>query len=246
MKVTAEAARRFLVARHALAPARALEGGRDAVLDVFRRLGSIQFDPLAVAGRTHDLVLHARVADYDPAWCDDLYERREIFEAYNKGLSFVPAGEFPWYRARLSRTWQSVLDENADVAERVLERIRADGPLSVHDFERAQGSTTDWFGMPTNTVRAVLDAYTLTGVLGLARRDGNRRYYDLLERLLPADLLAREVPTAGAVPAQAALPLPRPRPARSRRRRTSSAASARPSRIRDFRGTREGLRCARS
>ena len=127
MKVTAEAARRFLVARHALAPARALEGGRSAVLDVFRRLGSIQFDPLAVAGRTHDLVLHARVADYDPAWCDDLYERREIFEAYNKGLSFVPAGEFPWYRARLSRTWQDVLDENADVAERVLERIRAEG-----------------------------------------------------------------------------------------------------------------------
>ena len=31
-------------------------------------------------------------------------------------------------------------------------------------------------------------------MLGLARRDGNRRYYDLLERLLPADLLARDVP----------------------------------------------------
>ena len=194
MRVTAEAARRFLVARHALAPARALEGGKPAVLDVFRRLGSIQFDPLAVAGRTHDLVLHARVADYDPAWCDDLYERREIFEAYNKGLSFVQAGEFPWYRARLNRRWQDVLEENADVAERVLERIRAEGPLSVSDFERAQGSTTDWFGMPANTVRAVLDAYTLTGVVGLARRDGNRRYYDLLERLLPADLLARDVP----------------------------------------------------
>ena len=166
-----------------------------AVLDVFRRLGSIQFDPLAVAGRTHDLVLHARVADYDPTWCAELYERREIFEAYNKGLSFVQTAEFPWYRARLSRHWQNVLDENADVAERVLARIRAEGTLSVHDFERAQGPTTDWFGMPANTVRAVLDAYALTGVLGLARRDGNRRYYDVLERLLPADLLARDVPS---------------------------------------------------
>ena len=165
------------------------------MLDVFRRLGSIQFDPLAVAGRTHDLVLHARVADYDPTWCAELYERREIFEAYNKGLSFVQTAEFPWYRARLSRHWQNVLDENADVAERVLARIRAEGTLSVHDFERAQGPTTDWFGMPANTVRAVLDAYALTGVLGLARRDGNRRYYDVLERLLPADLLARDVPS---------------------------------------------------
>jgi uncharacterized protein YcaQ len=48
--------------------------------------------------------------------------------------------------------------------------------------------------MPTNTVRAVLEAYALTGVLGLSHRDGNRRYYDLLERLLPAELLAGDVP----------------------------------------------------
>ena len=62
VKVTAEAARRFLVARHFLAPARSLVGGLDGVLEVFRRFGSIQFDPIAVAGRNHDLVFHARVA----------------------------------------------------------------------------------------------------------------------------------------------------------------------------------------
>jgi uncharacterized protein YcaQ len=194
VRVTAEAARRFLVARHALAPARSLDGGPDAVLEIFRRLGSIQFDPLAVAGRTHDLVLHARVADYDPAWCDQLYERRELFEAYNKGLSFVLTSDFPWFRGTLSRQPARLLAENAEVADRVVERIRADGPLSSVDFERAQGATTDWFGVPTNTVRAVLEAYTVTGVLGLARREGNRRYYELLERLLPADVLAHDVP----------------------------------------------------
>ena len=194
MRVTSEAARRFLVARHALAPARSLAGGPDAVLEVFRRLGSLQFDPIPVAGRSHDLVLHARVADYDPAWCDLLYERQEIFEAFNKGLSLVPAGEFPWFRGTLARNPARTIAENADVAEQVLERIRVEGPLSALDFERKQGATTDWFGLPTNTVRAVLEAYTFTGVLGLARRDGNRRYYDLLERLLPADVIAREVP----------------------------------------------------
>jgi uncharacterized protein YcaQ len=194
LRVTAEAARRFLVARHALAPARSLEGGPDAVLEVFRRLGSLQFDPLAVAGRNHDLVLHARVAGYDPSWCDLLYERREIFEAFNKGLSLVSVDEFPWFRGTLWRNPSRVLAENADVAERVRERIRSEGPLSALDFERARGQTTDWFGLPTNTVRAVLEAYAMTGVLGLARRDGNRRYYDLLERLLPADVLARNVP----------------------------------------------------
>jgi uncharacterized protein YcaQ len=194
VRVTAEAARRFLVARHALAPARSLEGGPDAVLEIFRRWGSIQFDPLAVAGRSHDLVLHARVAEYDPAWCDLLYERREIFEAYNKGLSLVSAEELPWFRVTVSRHASRVLADNADVAGRVLERIRADGPLSSLDFETEKGAATDWFGAPTNTVRAVLEAYAVTGRLGLARREGNRRYYDLSERLLPADLLAREIP----------------------------------------------------
>src|ERR687887_953059 len=125
VKVTAEAARRFLVARHLLAPARSLKGGPDAVLDVFRRLGSIQFDPLSVAGRNHDLVLHARVADYDPAWCDLLYERRELFEAYNKGLSLVRTSDFPWFRATVSVSPPGILAEHADAADRVLERIRA-------------------------------------------------------------------------------------------------------------------------
>jgi hypothetical protein len=195
VKVTAEAARRYLVARQLLAPARSLEGGPDTVLEVLRRLGSVQLDPVAVAGRSHDLVLHARVADYEPAWCDLLYERREIFEAYNKGLSFVPASEFAWF-VGIGLSARKTLDENAEVAARVLERIRAEGPLSSQDFERESGPTTDWFGAPTNTVRAVLEAQTVTGALGLARREGNRRYYDLIERLLPADVLAYELPLA--------------------------------------------------
>jgi hypothetical protein len=194
VKISAESARRFLVARQLLAPARSLEGGRDAVLEVFRRFGSVQYDPIDVAGRTHDLMLHARVADYDPAWTDELYERRAIFEAYNKGLSFVYVPEFPWYRGRARPTTPSVIDENPEAGERVLARIRADGPLSSLDFESERGSTTDWFGVPTNTVRALLEAYTATGVLGLARREGKRRYYDLLERLLPAKLLRQDVP----------------------------------------------------
>ncbi len=189
------------------------------MLEVFRKFGSIQFDPIAVAGRNNDPVLHARVAGYEPAWCDVLYERREIFEATNKALSFVPASEFPWFRHVMGRKGPrfhaAALAENAAVAERVLERIRAEGPLSSLDFERETGPTKDWFGMPENAVRAVLEAYTVTGdwfgmpenavravleaytvtgVVGLARRDGNLRHYDLLERLLPAELLAQEVP----------------------------------------------------
>jgi uncharacterized protein len=198
VKVTAEAARRFLFARHFLAPARALACGPPAVVEVIRKLGSIQFDPIAVAGRNHDLMLHARVADYEPGWCDALYERREIFETTNKALSFIPADEFPWYRVNAGRKGPrfhaAALADNADVAERVLERIQADGPVCSADFERESGRTKNWFGLPENAVRSVLEAYTVAGVIGLARRDGNVRYYDVIERLLPAKLLAQEVP----------------------------------------------------
>jgi uncharacterized protein len=200
VNISAEAARRFLVARHFLSPARSVAGGEDGVLTVLRRLGSIQFDPVAVAGRNHDLMLHARVAGYEPAWCDDLYERREIFEATNKALSFVLTEEFPWFRQtggrKGARFHSAALADNAEVAEQVLERIRAEGPLSSADFERQDGATKNWFGLPENAVRSVLEAYTVAGVVGLARRDGTRRYYDLLERLLPKKVLAREVPEA--------------------------------------------------
>ena len=70
----------------------------------------------------------------------------------------------------------------------ILAEIRARGPLSSLDFERK--ATIDWYWGPTSEVRAVLEALSEAGILGLARRDGNRRYYDLIERLFPAELLA--------------------------------------------------------
>jgi uncharacterized protein len=96
MRTTREAARRFLVARHFLAPARSLQGGGSGVLEIMSKLGSIQFDPLAIAGRNQNLMLHARVADYDPAWCDVLYERREMRDALRAYLRFTGHARLQW------------------------------------------------------------------------------------------------------------------------------------------------------
>jgi uncharacterized protein YcaQ len=194
VEISVQDARRFLVARHLLAPARGLKGRQKAVLEFLRRFGSLQYDPIAVAGRSHDLVLHARIAGYEPGWSDLLYERREIFEAVNKGLSFVPTSDYPYFRGTVSRQARALLAENAEVAERVLGRVRANGPLSALDFDREHGAHVDWFGVRANVVRAVLEAYTVTGELGLERREGGRRYYDVVERLLPPDVLSRKVP----------------------------------------------------
>ncbi|MFI5255395.1 MAG: DNA glycosylase AlkZ-like family protein, partial [Candidatus Limnocylindrales bacterium] len=195
--LSAPVARRYLALHHRLAPPRALPPEPESVIRVMEQLGSFQFDPLGVAGRNHDLVLHARIAGYRSSWTDELlYEQRVLFEAYNKALCILPTAELPYYRISWDRARRiharGTLAKEAEIAARIVERIRAEGPLSTLDFER--GPAIDWYWGPTNQVRAVLEALWESGIIALARRDGNRRYYDLVERLYPAGLLAIQVP----------------------------------------------------
>jgi hypothetical protein len=195
--VPAAVARRFLVLRHLLAPPRSLPPEPASVVRVFDRLGSLQFDPIDVAGRNHDLTLLSRIGGYRRAWTDDLlYRDRALYETYNKMLSIVPTAELPWYRVTWARVHalhrDGAFDEHAPLVEELLERIRRDGPLSSTDVEPR--AAIDWYWRPTNQVRALLEALAEAGVLSIVRREGNRRVYDLTERLFPADLLARHPP----------------------------------------------------
>ena len=74
------------------------------------------------------------------------------------------------------------------MADAIVAQIRRDGPLSTAAF-RDHNHPVDWWWAPTSAARAVMEALFVTGRLGIARRDGNRRYYDLIERLVPAELL---------------------------------------------------------
>jgi uncharacterized protein YcaQ len=190
-------ARRFLAIRHLLAPPRSLLPVPESVLAVVDRLGSLQFDPLEVAGRNHDLVLAARIDGYGRGLADELlYGRRLLFETHNKALNILPTRELPFYRIGWDRTAAGrsgqVAAEQASLAEKLLARIEAEGPLCSSDFQ--QEPAIDWHWGPTPAVRAVLEALAATGRLSLARRQGNRRFFDLTERLYPADLLATRVP----------------------------------------------------
>jgi uncharacterized protein len=194
--ISAAVARRYLVHHQLLAPPRGLPVGPAAILAVVDRLGSLQFDPIEVAGRNHDLVLLARVAGYRREMTDALlYRDRVLFESYNKGLSLVPTAELPWYRVAWDRSHHTLSREefeaHADLVEELLERIRTTGPMSSTDVEPR--AAIEWSWRPTNQVRALLEGLALAGVLGLERREGNRRVYDLIERLFPAELLARKV-----------------------------------------------------
>jgi uncharacterized protein YcaQ len=161
------------------------------------RLAVLQFDPLEVPGaRNHDLVLHARIDNYRRGWCEEwLYgPDRRLFEIYNKSLNMVPIEELPHYRLTWTRHAErygaGVLREHADVAADILSEIERRGPLSTADFARHSHSV-DWWWAPTRASRAILEALFVSGRVGVARRDGNRRYYDLIERLVPAEILVR-------------------------------------------------------
>ena len=197
LTIRPEVARRYLVLHHFLAPPRSLPSGSEGILAVFDRLGSIQFDPLEIAGRNHDLVLLARVAGYRREMTDELlYGERALYETYNKGLSLVPTAELPWYRVNWDRARHrhegGTFDEHAPLVEELMDRIRTTGPMSAIDIEPRAAIVWSW--RPTNQVRALLEGLAEAGILGLSRRDGNRRVYDLVERLFPAEVLAQVVP----------------------------------------------------
>jgi uncharacterized protein YcaQ len=192
--VSAAAARRFMVVRHLLAPPRSLPAEPASVMTVVDRLGSLQFDPLEVAGRNHDLTLLARIRGYRRTWTEDLlYRDRVLYETYNKQLSLVPTAELPWYRLSWDHAHDrhrgDSFDEHARLVEELLERIRVGGPLSSTDVEPR--ASIDWYWRPTNQVRALLEALAEAGIIAISRREGNRRVYDLAERLFPPELLAR-------------------------------------------------------
>ena len=144
--------------RHFLAPPRSLPAEPDSVLTVVDRLGSLQFDPLDIAGRNHDLVLLARINGYRREWTDALlYDERALFEAHNKGLSLLPTSELPWYRLTWDRGRErherKTFQEHAQLVEELVGRIRAEGRLSSIDFEARP--VIDWYWRPTNRVRSV-------------------------------------------------------------------------------------------
>jgi uncharacterized protein YcaQ len=205
LQISADHARRFLVRRHLLDPPRSLGAKPESVLEVVDRLGSLQFDPLEVPGaRNHDLVLHNRVAGYQREWCDRwLYGKdRRLIELYNKSLNILPVDELPFYRLAWSHgadRYGDVLAEHSGLANRIREHIRESGPVSTSSFRDVTDRVQWWWDSDaastgTKAARAVMETMFVVGELGIARREGSRRFYDLIERLVPARLLETHAP----------------------------------------------------
>jgi len=188
-------ARRFLLAHHHLWPPRSLTG-KAGILDFIRHVGCIQFDPIDIVGRNPDLVLQSRVSDYRRSLLEELlYADRQLLDGWDKQAAIYPVTDWPyfgWHRARMVQQHGDPSNPPMAIAPAVLQAIRERGPLSSIDLDHA--GTVDWFWGPTRLPRATLEILHVTGEVTIHHRVGTRRFFDLTEKLLPADLLAVPAP----------------------------------------------------
>ena len=193
---------------------------RSGAHDVIRRFGYLQLDTVSIAGaRSHGLVLLSRLEGFDRALSEELLRPGEpIFEYWGHEASWLPIELYPVFAFRRKDFrehpwWGDLVGENPDVADGLLRRIRDEGPLRSVDLEgpsrqrraqqsrqrRAQppGGGRGWWDL--KIAKKVASQLWSSGLLAIRERRSFQRAYDLAERVIPADLLAREVPRPEAL-----------------------------------------------
>lgn len=196
--LSAAEARRFMLWQQKLLPPRSLEG-KSGVLEYMRQVGCIQYDPVNVVGPSPHLTLQARVYGYQAAWLDELlYQDRLLWDGFDKVQSIYPVGDFPYFARRREANCnhhRMPQEEVLQIQPQVMEMIRERGALCSLDLQ-AETQVGGFWGVPIRVERAALENLYQMGVIGIHHRVGTRRYFDLVERLLPADLLERDDPFA--------------------------------------------------
>ncbi len=195
-EVSKEAARRFLISRQGL-----LQGkrGKKGTLETIKQLECVQTDPINVVHRNQHLVLHSRVVDYKPSYLEELlYKDRRVFEYWCNEKSIIPIEDFPYFRYRMQNPSQfhspfyerikRRRKELKDAVSYVLSEIRKHGSLSARELKQ-NGKVKG--RVATNVLNLLWDC----GELMIRHAEGNRRYYDLTERVLPPNILEKETPS---------------------------------------------------
>lgn len=189
MKITREAARRFLLRKQGLLGKKVFSG-EEGVLAYIRQAGCIQYDPIDVCGKNADLVLQSRVAGYKPAMLSKLlYEKRRLVDHLDKNMAIYPVEDWPRFM-RVRSAYASPhlksyeLVENA--APLVRKKLREFGPSFSGDLQME--GRADWFWSETTIARAVLEALYLRGELCIHHKRGTQKAYDFAENVLTYDI----------------------------------------------------------
>ncbi|HEX6499501.1 MAG TPA: crosslink repair DNA glycosylase YcaQ family protein [Micromonosporaceae bacterium] len=169
---------------------------------VLSRVGLFQIDSVNVLMRAHYLPMYSRLGPYPPDLLDRAAYRspRHLFEYWGHEASLLPVDAHPLLRWRMARghAWGSVARlgrEQPDLPHRVLDEVRARGPLTAAEIEHDAPRPTGNWGWNWSAVKTALEWLFWHGEVTVSRRDGAfARVYDVPERVLPATVLNAPTP----------------------------------------------------
>ncbi|MEV7584217.1 winged helix-turn-helix domain-containing protein [Streptomyces erythrochromogenes] len=165
---------------------------RGGVRGVLRHLGAVQLDTISVLARSHELIPYARLGAVGREAVEQAYwSDRHAFEYWSHAACILPIEEWPHFafRRRANRArghrWH-ILQDKQQSTRAVLDRLRADGPLTSTELGGAKNGG-EWFEWSETKIAVewLLD----TGEVVCSERRGWKRVYDLPERAVPDALL---------------------------------------------------------
>ena len=174
-----------------------------------RRIGCLQLDPVSTVARSPLLVLFARLGPvHEVALARAAYEQRSLFDAWAHEASLVATADLPLHRWAMRTTLagpgaravraRAFLEANAAFCEELVMQLRERGPLRARELEdrSAEPWRHGWWTDEVSgrqTIARLLHLLWISGRLGVGRREGTERLWDVFERCLPADAPAAEL-----------------------------------------------------
>jgi uncharacterized protein len=178
------------------------------------RIQVLQLDSVSVAVRAHYAPVFSRLGPYDrdvldrAAWAHSARSPRLLVEYWAHEAALMAVDDWPLMRWRMrqyrhGRWGTHIVKANPKLADKIVAAIAEIGPSTAGQIEAhlatgPRGPRGDWWGSRTDT-KWVAEALFASGTLTTATRVGFARHYDLAERVLPAEVLARQVTEDDAV-----------------------------------------------
>jgi uncharacterized protein YcaQ len=207
-KLSADAARRIALAASGFGGARPDAVNAGQMQRCIERLGLLQIDSVNVLARAHYLPLFSRLGNYSQALLDRAAwgrrSQRRLFEFWAHEASLLPIDTHPLLRWRMQRAREHIGGKGKlfvfarkmeAFIEEVRRQIRDRGAIAASELSNGGKRRGPWWGW--NDGKLAIEWLFYVGEVTTATRRGNfERVYDLTERVLPADLLARPTPSA--------------------------------------------------
>jgi uncharacterized protein YcaQ len=206
-------ARRIALAAQGFADARPDVATRRHLRRVLSRVQLIQLDSVNVAVRAHYAPLFSRLGAYDrtlideAAWSHSARKPRMLVETWAHEASLIPVEDWPLLRSGAKRAgwWRNyapLVDKSPTLVDDILAVVKELGPIGAGGIERAvmgesQRTPGPWWDR--SEVKKVCEWLFGMGQLTTGTRRSFERMYDLTERVVPPEILARQVsPEEGA------------------------------------------------